>query len=56
VLLQVNKEVEEAVERNMKQRFLDGFSCEALFSSKIFCKTGTVALSFVCDKYCPIMD
>ena len=28
----------------------------ALFSSKNFCKTGTVALSFVCDKYCPIMD
>jgi hypothetical protein len=28
----------------------------ALFSSKKFCKTGTVALSFVYDKYCPIMD
>jgi len=28
----------------------------ALFSSKIFCKTGTVALSFVCEKYYPIID
>ena len=28
----------------------------ALFSSNFFFKTGTVALSFVCDKYCPIMD
>ena len=28
---------------------------QALFSSKIFCKTGTVALSFVFDKYYPIM-
>jgi hypothetical protein len=29
---------------------------KALFSSKKFCKTGTVALSFVCEKYCPIMN
>jgi len=29
---------------------------EALFSSKIFCKIDTVALSFVFDKYSPIMD
>ena len=28
----------------------------ALFSSKIFYKIDTVALSFVFDKYCPIMD
>jgi len=28
----------------------------ALFSSKKFCKTDTVVLSFVFDKYCPIMD
>jgi len=28
----------------------------ALFSSKIFCKMDTVALSFVFDKYCPIID
>ena len=28
----------------------------ALFSSNFFFKTGTVALSFVCDKYCLIMD
>jgi len=29
---------------------------KALFSSKKFCKIDTVALSFVFDKYCPIMD
>jgi hypothetical protein len=28
--------------------------CEALFSSKIFCKIDTVAFSFVFDKYCPM--
>jgi len=28
----------------------------ALFSSKIFGKISTVAISFVFDKYCPIMD
>jgi hypothetical protein len=28
----------------------------ALFSFKIFCKIDTVALSFVFDKYCLIMD
>ena len=28
----------------------------ALFSSEKFCKIDTVALSFVSDKYCPIMD
>ena len=28
----------------------------ALFSSKNFCKIGIVALSFVFDKYCPIMN
>ena len=29
---------------------------KALFSSKKFYKIDTVALSFVFDKYCPIMD
>ena len=29
---------------------------KALFSSKIFCKIGIVALSFVFDKYCLIID
>jgi hypothetical protein len=29
---------------------------KALFSSKIFGKMSTVAISFVFDKYCPIMD
>ena len=28
----------------------------ALFTSKKFCKIGIVALSFVFDKYCSIMD
>jgi len=28
----------------------------ALFSSKFFCKIDTVVLSFVFDKYYPIMD
>ena len=28
----------------------------ALFTSKNFCKIGTVALSFVFDKYCSIID
>ena len=28
----------------------------ALFSSKFFCKIGIVALSFVFDKYYPIID
>jgi len=28
----------------------------ALFTSKKICKIGIVALSFVFDKYCPIMD
>jgi len=28
----------------------------ALFSSKNFCKIGIAALSFVFDKYCPIMN
>ena len=27
-----------------------------LFTSKIFCKIGIVAFSFVFDKYCSIMD
>ena len=29
---------------------------KTLFSSKIFCKMNTVALSFVFDKYCLIID
>ena len=29
---------------------------EALFSSKFFWEIDTVALSFVFDKYCPIID
>jgi len=29
---------------------------QALFSSENFWKIDTVALSFVFDKYCPIMD
>jgi len=29
---------------------------KALFTSKKFCKIGIVALSFVFDKYCPIID
>ena len=29
---------------------------KALFSSKKFCKLDTVALSFVFDRYCPIME
>jgi len=29
---------------------------KALFSSKIFCKIGIVALSFVFDKYYPIIN
>jgi hypothetical protein len=33
-----------------------GSCLQALFSSKIFCKIDTVALSFVFDKYYPIMD
>ena len=33
-----------------------GIESEALFSSKKFCKINTVALSFVFDKNCPIMD
>jgi len=31
-------------------------SSKALFTSKFFCKIGIVALSFVFDKYCPIMN
>jgi len=31
-------------------------SSGALFTSKKICKTLIVALSFVFDKYCPIMD
>ena len=30
--------------------------CGALFTSKFFCKIRIVALSFVFDKYCSIMD
>ena len=33
-----------------------GIQFKALFSSKIFYKIDTVALSFVFDKYYPIMD
>jgi len=36
--------------------FCKKIETKALFSSKIFWKIGTVALSFVFDKYCPIMD
>jgi len=35
---------------------LFGAADKALFSSKIFDKMSTVAISFVFDKYCPIMD
>jgi len=39
-----------------KKKQMDGMEMDAaLFSSKIFYKIGTVALSFVCDKYCPVM-
>ena len=30
--------------------------CWALFSSKTFCKMNSLSLSFVFDKYCPIID
>jgi hypothetical protein len=44
---------------SMRQDIIQNFGVPfsfQLFSSKIFYKIDTVALSFVFDKYCPIMD
>ena len=38
------------------ENFLDFGVNWALFSSQNFCKMWTVPISFVFDKYCPIMD
>jgi len=48
--------IEKAAKKKNKKLVPPKILTRALFSFKIFCKIDTVAISFVFDKYCLIMD